>query len=221
MTIKTGNFTLKENLYVQPTPSGAFYAVSGPEQEPVRRMLFHLLRDDLTPQLTVADLQHWSGIQDETEALKMLYRVQELGWISGNDVPTKGPEGTIEEVLDKVLPDLADEGKVLLADNQGFYLSSHGYPREAAEELSALSADLGSLYERHESLLKDNLGSALQSWGLMDAAGNSQLGFWPLFFGEQRFVLALNGRPRFNQPAFRDMVWALARRYVSEEMFKK
>ncbi|MES9856399.1 MAG: hypothetical protein ABW166_07335 [Sedimenticola sp.] len=184
-------------------------------------MLFYLLRDDETPALNLANLQHWSGIDDEEEALQLLHRVQELGWVTGEEAPIKGPDGSIEEVLARVLPDLADEGKVLLADNQGFYLSSHGYPREAAEELSALSADLGSLYERHEGLLKYNLGQTLQSWGLMDAAGNSQLGFWPLFFGQQRFVLALNGRPRFNQPAFRDMVWALARRYVTEDMFKE
>ncbi|MEE9356956.1 hypothetical protein [Candidatus Vondammii sp. HM_W22] len=53
----------------------------------------------------------------------------------------------------------------------------------------------------------------------MDAAGNSQLGFWPLYFGEQRFVLALNGRPKFNQPAFRDMVWVLAQRYADPKLF--
>ncbi|MEJ1360911.1 MAG: hypothetical protein RPU34_03615 [Candidatus Sedimenticola sp. (ex Thyasira tokunagai)] len=216
-----GNYTLEDDLFVQPTPAGAFYAVSGPKQEPARRVLFHLMRDDETPALNLVNLQHWSGIDDEEEVLQLLYRIQELGWISGEETRIKGPEGSIEEVLARVLPDLADEGKVLLADNLGFYLSSHGYPHEAAEELSALSADLGSLYDRHEGLLKNNLGQSLQSWGLMDAAGNSQLGFWPLFFGGQRFVLALNGRPRFNQPAFRDMVWALARRYVTEDMFKE
>ncbi|MES9898807.1 MAG: hypothetical protein ABW148_07275 [Sedimenticola sp.] len=215
------NYTLEDDLFVQPTPAGAFYAVSGPKQEPARRVLFHLLRDDETPALNLVNLQHWSGIDDEEEVFQLLYRIQELGWISGEETPVKGPEGSIEEVLARVLPDLADEGKVLLADNLGFYLSSHGYPHEAAEELSALSADLGSLYDRHEGLLKNKLGQSLQSWGLMDAAGNSQLGFWPLFFGGQRFVLALNGRPRFNQPAFRDMVWALARRYVTEDMFKE
>ncbi len=42
------NYTLEDDLFVQPTPAGAFYAVSGPKQEPARRVLFHLLRDDET-----------------------------------------------------------------------------------------------------------------------------------------------------------------------------
>ena len=48
----------------------------------------------------------------------------------------------------------------------------------------------------------------------MDAAGNSQLGFWPLFIDTQRFALILQGVPRFNQPVFTELVWALSTRYA-------
>lgn len=215
----SNNFTLHKNLFIRPTPAGAFYAVSSSKRDLTRKLIFSLLRYEESPALTLSGLLRWSGSNTEEDALELLHRAQQLGWMAAGKAPEKHPRGTVEEALPKLLPHLSDAGKVLLADNHGFYLASHGYPHETAEELSALSADLASLYERHEGLLKNNLGQPLQAWGLMDAAGNSQLGFWPLYFGEQRFVLALNGRPKFNQPAFRDMVWILAQRYADPRLF--
>jgi hypothetical protein len=57
------------------------------------------------------------------------------------------------------------------------------------------------------------LGITSQSWAIVDAFGNSQIGFWPLFIGKNRFVLVISGVPHFNQPEMVDLVWALSVRY--------
>jgi hypothetical protein len=51
------------------------------------------------------------------------------------------------------------------------------------------------------------------AWALVDAAGNGQVGFWPLFIGEQRFVLVVSDFPYLNQQALTTLVWALSIRY--------
>ncbi|MCB1013508.1 MAG: hypothetical protein KDB10_00110, partial [Acidimicrobiales bacterium] len=51
------------------------------------------------------------------------------------------------------------------------------------------------------------------AWALVDGAGNSQVGFWPLHIGEERFVLSVVGIPRLHQQAFTDLIWVLMLRY--------
>ncbi len=120
-----------------------------------------------------------------------------------------------------MLAQVSIEGKALLADDQGLYLSASGIAHETAEALSAVSASLSSIYDRHHRLLVNNLGLREQAWTLSNAAGNSRLGFWPLYIGPQRFILVAQGRPTFNQPAFRDLVWVLAIRYSKQNNISK
>jgi hypothetical protein len=204
--------SLKSGLYLEPTPAGAYYASSSPGDEPARRLLLGVMSETDLPASDVSRLSLWSG-QPNNEALELVKRLQELRWLSGSDKPLSVPIGPLEEVLPGLLSQVSITGKALLADDQGFYLSTSGIPHEAAEALSAVSADLGSLYFRHQRLLAKNLGLNEQAWTLADAAGNSQLGFWPLYIGLQRFVLVIQGRPTLNQPAFRDLVWVLTLRY--------
>lgn len=211
---------LNHDLYVDVTSAGAYYAVSSGEPEMLRQLIFQLLQSDQSPQFSEQNIDIWSNNGNPEETIQMLYRLQELGWITGLHEPVATPTGAVDAVLPKLLPTLSEDRKILLADSEGFYVASFGYPHEAAEELSAVSADLAILYNRHKGLLQNNQRHSLQSWGLIDAAGNSQLGFWPLCFGKQRFVLVLSGRPCFNQPAFKDLVWSLARRYIDNDWSK-
>jgi hypothetical protein len=205
--------------FVEPTPAGAFYAVSANNDEPARGLLLGILSERSLPVLDSARLTLWSGLQ-KNESVELVHRLQELGWLSGQKNPLTAPDAPLEEVLPAMLEQVSIEGKALLADDQGFYLSSSGIPHETAEALSAVSANLGSIYERHQRLLVNNLGLRDQAWTLSNAAGNSQLGFWPLYIGSQRFVLVIQGRPTFNQPAFRDLVWVLAIRYSKQLRIK-
>jgi hypothetical protein len=206
------NLSLKSGLYLEPTPAGAYFASSSPSDEPARRLLLGVMSEKKLPASDISRLSLWSG-QPGNEALELVKRLQELGWLSGSDKSLSVPEGPLEEILPGLLSKVSIIGKALLADDQGFYLSTSGIPHEAAEALSAVSADLSSLYVRHQRLLAKNLGLKEQAWTLADAAGNSQLGFWPLYIGQLRFVLIIQGRPTLNQPAFRDLVWVLSLRY--------
>ncbi len=206
-------FHLIENLYIAPTSAGAYYGTSGPEQNPSRRMLLQLLSGDSSPELSIDALQEWTSQTNPDKALELLFHAQKIGWVEGYKERRESPRGTLEAILPELLPLLSGSGKALLADGQGFYISSHGFPHETAEELSALSADLASLHKRHRRLLTNNIRMDTSAWALVDAAGNSQIGFWPLYIAEQRFVLAIAGMPRLNQPALKTLIWALVKRY--------
>jgi hypothetical protein len=178
-----------------------------------------ILSERSSPMLDSTRLTRWSGLQQK-ESIALVRRLQELGWLSGQETSQKAPDGPLEDLLPDILEQVSVEGKALLADDQGFYLGSSGLAHETAEALSALSANLGSLYERHQRLLVNNLGLQDQAWTISNAAGNSQLGFWPLYIGPLRFVLVIQGRPTLNQPAFRDLVWILAIRYLKQFQIK-
>lgn len=208
-------YQLAENLYIAVTPAGAYYAVSDPDVNPSRQLLLALLNQEKTPKLSLEGLKAWIGSSDAGEVLEILFHTQQLDWIEGLESLREAPTGALEDIIPELLTPLSGSGKALLADGQGFYISSQGFAHETAEELSALSADIASLHERHLGLLGSNLGLTTNAWGLIDASGNSQVGFWPLFIGDQRFVLALGGVPHFNQPALTTLIWALNTRYGS------
>lgn len=206
-------YELLDELYLLPTPAGAYYAVSSRDPEPPRRFLRMLMNEASSQKIDRSTLSEWTGIEDEQAALQFLFRLQNLAWVEGFKEEQTNRSGALDAILPPLLEAVAGNGKAMLADAHGFYVASHGFPHEAAEELSALSADLASLHERHHGLLHGNLGVANRAWGLIDAAGNSQIGFWPIYAGTERFVLVVAGMPRFHQRAFTELIWGLYQRY--------
>jgi len=207
------SYQLSNNVYVTPTSAGAYFCVSGEGDLPSRKILHTLLKKPATLPLNIDELLSLAGLTNESDLLGLLYRMQTLGWIQGVDFQETAPEGELENILPELLGALSDLGKVLLADEQGFYLSSQGFPHETAEELSALSADIFSIYDRHQGLLKNNLSLETSAWAVVDASGNGQIGFWPLWIGGHRFVLIIKGVPLLNQSALMRLVWVLSIRY--------
>ena len=207
------NYTLDESLYLYPTPGGAFYTVSSRKEDKSRQFLSALMQNKETPSLNLENLQHYMQSDDADKCFDLLHHSQKLGWIQGMDSAMQFPQGKLDDILPGLLKNLSEQGKVLLADEQGFYLASQGFPHEVAEELSALSAEMATVYERRSGLLVNNLGIASSAWSIVDAAGNSKIGFWPIFIGEHRFVLVVSGVPHFNQTEFVSLCWALSIRY--------
>jgi len=209
------DFELDEALYINVTPAGAYHAVSSTTEEAARHTLLRLLTEPDSPAMSDDSLGHLTGAAAAGDARELLYRIQCAGWITGITEPQQAPTANMDDEMPVLLQALTENGKALLADDQGFYLASQGFPHEAAEELSALSADIASLNTRHHGLLQGNQRLHSSAWAIVDAAGDSQLGFWPLYIGENSFVLILMGVPMFNQNAFRDLVWSLCRRYLT------
>lgn len=207
------NLSLAEGLFLYPTPVGTYYAVASTEEDKSRKFLKRLLQQDETPVLNVETLMALMDLDNDEKALELLHHCQKLGWVQGVKDKIKSPEGSLEEILPQLLQNISETEKVLLADDQGFYLACNGFPHEVAEELSALSAEIATIHQRRSGVLMNNLGLSSHAWSIVDAFGNSQTGFWPVFIGKNRFVITISGIPHFNQPEFVTLIWALCKRY--------
>ncbi len=205
-------FELNQGLYINVTPRGAYFAVQDNADDSTRNILITLLSQEETPLLSTEIAEEITGIHGE-DALNFLHRMQTLGLISGQKESEAAPENSLENILPELLGSLSDSKKVLLAEHSGLYLGASGFPHEAAEELAAISASLSEVYQRHKSLLQGNLRFNQHAWGLIDAAGNSEVGFWPLYIGYNQFTLVIHGMPQLNRPGFKHLIWSLVKRY--------
>jgi hypothetical protein len=207
------SYKLEDGLYLYPTPAGAYYAIASDDTEKSRQFLCTLLEQQQTPLLNIANIKQLMQMDSEESCLELLYHCQRLGWVQGINQPLHFPQEPLEKLLPGLLAKLSQSDKALLADNQGFYLASNGFPHEVAEELSALSAEIAVVYNRRSGVLIKNLGLASNAWAVIDATGNSKIGFWPIMIGAQRFHLVVSGVPNFNQPEFVSLIWVLTVRY--------
>lgn len=203
-----------EKRYLLPTAAGAFSAVAADDPTPLRNFLLHVIAAKGRTPVNDEDLLAWSESSSVAEARAFLEELLLKGWLEALPEPVRIPEYSMDFALPKLLPALSHGGQVLLADGLGFVLFSHGFSPEGAEELAALSADLANLHARRGHFLRRNLGLTGGAWALINAAGHSQIGFWPLHVGEERLVLAIAGTPALNQPQLVDFVMLLHRRYV-------
>lgn len=203
----------QQAIYAEVTPAGVFYATSSLTSESSRSFLFNVLEFGFENQFSAKKACEWTGFSDTEEALRLVFRLQRLGFLRGTPEPIVLQEGRLEDILPPLLQSLSDQKKAMLADANGFYLAASGFTHESSEELAALSADFLSMQERHDLLLKNNLRLNSQAWAMVDPSGRSELGFWPLFLGGQRFVLTIGGTPRLQDQSFVTMVQALYHRY--------
>lgn len=210
---QTDRYELVGDLYVLPTPAGAYHAVSTPDDSRVRRLLLALLRHRSSPHVDVESLRQWLDTGDEQEALEILHRAQTLAWIEGyeelRDVPGLG----VGKELHQLLPRLSSVGQGMIVDWNGLSLASCGIDAETADTLAALSADLIGVQERHAERLTQSLGQAVHGWAAVDAYGSSRIGAWPLFVADKRMLLVLLGEPRLNDPSFLALAWVLINNY--------
>lgn len=208
-------YQLVQGLYLYPTPAGAYHAVSSREKDKSRQFLRNLLQLSETPDSSVDSIRQLSGVDNLEKSQELLFHCQKMGLVQGLSIQKQAPTGPLAELLPDWLGKISETNKVLMADHQGFNLASIGIVHEVAEELSALCAEIATVHERRSGLINHNLGIDSHAWAVVNAGGDSQLGFWPLFIGESRFVVAIFGIPHFNQPEFVDLVWAISLRYAA------
>ena len=167
-----------------------------------------------TPKLTEELIINLSGLDTE-ESLELLYQLQSLGLVQGLKQPLLVSNAALENILPEMLKELSGDMKSLLTDDQGFYMATYGFHHEAAEELAALAVELSKLQGRYSGLLKGNLNLQSAAFGLINTGGQSNIGFWPLTVGEQRFTLVLGGIPYLNKNVIVELIWVLVNRYHS------
>lgn len=205
-------YVLQDNLYLGVTPAGSYYAAQDSSDESGRRFLQRLLQVPESPLFSVQLASEYCEL-DESNSLEFIHWLQNAGLIYGTNKPEEAPQDRLENILPNLLRPLADSEKVAIAESQGLYLGTSGFPHEAAEELAAMSTELTKTYDLHKSLFSGNLRLKQRGWGLIDGTGSSEIGFWPLFIGDETFTLIAEGLPQFNQGAFRQLIWALSIRY--------
>ncbi len=206
-------YGLAEDLYVLPTPGGAYFAASSVEDSQMRRLLLALLKHRSSPKIDAGSLCEWLGTDDEQEALRVLYRAQTLGWVQGYDDPHEVSGLGVGKELHLLLPHLSSTGQGMIVDWNGLALASSGVVAGTADTLAALAADLIGVQERHAGRLAEYLGETSHGWAAVDAYGSSRIGAWPLYIGDKRILLVILGEPLFNQPHFLALIWLLINHY--------
>ncbi len=203
----------KNAQFVHLTPIGAYYATNSKQDSPLHRLLRYLLKLSSSPQLDKQALQQFRENADLESALTMVKLASKRQFISLSSEETKVSTVTLETGLPNLFRELSDDGKVLLADDQGFCLGQIGFDDSTSEQLAALSADIAIVQERHQSALTavSEFGNI---WGVISPVTKHQLSFWPIFIGDYRFVLVLGQKMSLNQPAFTQLIRLLSVRYA-------
>lgn len=207
------DYEIVAGQFLSVTSYGALQAVSKHEVSPMRRVLTRLLAKKVSTELTDIAVSELTGLADLDEGLAVMYQLQSTAMVQASGRPRSVPLDPLAMVLPELLAPLSTEGKVVLADELGMKLAATGFDSNTAANLAVLSADIAALHTRHEATLSSILNPDGGNWGVVDVAGASRLGIWPMFIGNQRFAITLTGRPRLNQPAFADLVWVLSTRY--------
>ncbi len=211
--IRPERYGIANDLYVLPTPGGAYFAVSSTEDSQLRRLLLALLKHQSSPKVDAESVCSWLKIDDEQAALEVLYRAQTLGWVQGYDERHDVSEVGVGKELDSLLPHLSSAGQAMIVDWNGLTLASTGLIASTADTLAALAADLIGVQERHAGRLGEYLGETSHGWAAVDAYGSSRIGAWPLYIGDKRILLVILGEPLFNHPRFLALIWLLINHY--------
>lgn len=203
--------------YIFPSAAGAYHVVCQFDNTPGSRLFTHLFKYTKSPRLTLQEIQSIIGINNENELLNQLNLMYSLGWIDTFNEPLELPQTTaLEIILPQMLESLSSTGHTLLADDHGFCLASSMFSDEDSEALAAMSVKFLTIYNRHHTEIQNNLPFPTQAWGMLDAAGHSYLGVWPIFLEYRKFNLLIKGLPKLNHDDFVTLIWLLYNRYVSQ-----
>lgn len=137
--------SLQSNLYPRITPAGAYYAVSSQAPSASRTLLYGLLRASTTETVSTEKLLAWADTNDINTALNLLYRLQRLEFLYGDEQPAGEEFNMTDEQLPELLEQLSSVGKALLADGNGLYFANAGFHHEAAEEVGVMASEVAAL----------------------------------------------------------------------------
>ena len=207
--------SLQSNLYPKVTPAGAYYAVSGDTPSASRTLLYGLLRAEPTEAISSEKILAWTDTSDINTALNLLYRLQRLEFLYGDENVGTDDIHLTDEQLPDVLAPLSNSGKALLADEKGLYFANVGFHHEVAEELGLLASKVAKMESDHQLLIRNNLHINNSGWGVCDPSGQSELTFFPLYIGATKLILVIGGMPDLNKEAFVTLVKVLYHRYGS------
>lgn len=163
----------------------------------------------------------WSAVRscsradtaDIDTALNLLYRLQKLEFLYGDENGHSDGINLSDEQLPLLMEQLSGSGKALLVDRNGLYLANANFHHESEEELGLLAAEVAQMEKKYRLLIRNNLYINNNAWGVCDPSGQSELTFFPLYIGSTKFILVIAGIPDLSKEAFVTLVRILYRRY--------
>jgi len=203
----------KPAQYLIPTPAGAYFLAQDSSDNWQKKVLKKLFS---SPKALALDNENLFEIFSTQNKENLEYKIEECKKahiIQVVDTQIQPPLGNFESNLNEVIRHFSNKEKALLSDSQGLCIANYGFPLEMLEEISVLSADIAIMHKRRAQNINKTLGLRSQAWSIVDASGNSCLGFWPINIDNEVFVLAIEGTPFFNQPEMVNLVWLLYLRY--------
>lgn len=213
--MSTGRVVLAPGLFITPTGSGALRVVTGTSDGPAETLIRFLLRSPDAITTDTRDLVSRSGLADTDTLIGAIADAQRHGWLEGRARPLPMPEGPLGVELPTLLAPLAQNGRAMLVDDQGFTLATTGFTPEAADELAILAAEVARLRQRRS--IEAASSAPIESWALTDSRGVPDISICPIQVGSQPFSLILGGFPRLHQQAFVTLAILLSRRYADDE----
>ncbi len=199
--------------YILPTPAGAYFLAQDNAENWQKDVLKKLFSNDKSLEVNSPNLQHVFNTSNSENLSYKIEQCKKQHLVQVVDTEITAPSGDFENLLNTIISKFSNKEKALLCDSQGLCIANNGFPIEMQEEISVLSADIAIMHKRRAQNINDKLGLNSQAWSIVDASGNSCLGFWPLNINNEVFVLVIEGVPFFNQPEMVNLIWVLYLRY--------
>lgn len=207
---------LNTNKFIFPSAAGTYHTVCQPDNTLGSKLFTRFFEYNKTPKLQLSELQDITGVSDTNDFIEQINFMVSLGWFDEFDEPIELPKTTaMEIILPQLLETLSSTGHALLADDHGFCLASALFSEEESESLAVMSVKFPMIYNRHQTEIENSLPFPSRAWGMLDAAGHSYLGVWPIFLEYKKFYLLIKGLPKLNHSSFVTLVWLLYNRYVN------
>jgi len=103
--------SLQSNLYPRITPAGAYYAVTNDTPSASRTLLYSLLRANPSEVISSEKILAWADTSDINTALNLLYRLQRLEFLYGDENISNEDIHLTDEQLPELLEQLSKDRK--------------------------------------------------------------------------------------------------------------
>jgi len=201
--------TAKQFIYL--TNAGVHFATDSAQQDDDRKVLLCLLKQPKTLKL----YQFLNLLKAESKILSLEHTIAlfNKGYLIAKDTPDELANLSIEESLPNILKELSDNQHCAIADQEGFLLAHSGFDLNQAEQAAILAVEIIGLQAKRQHNIQQASGER-SFISIIDHDGQSQLRFWPIYFNQQVFILAIKGSPQLENINFIHLAWLLGQRYL-------
>lgn len=198
--------------YISLSNAGAHFATQSNDDDPDRKVLQALMKCKTSPRL--ADFLSLIKAFSSKPSLQHTMSLFSQGYLKAEDEIQVISNKNLELCLPQALKELSDSQHCAIADKEGFLISHSGFVLEQAEQAALLAVEISGLQEKRLRNLQGLCDQNNSSISIIDNQGQSQLRFWPIYFNQQVFFLAIKGKPLLENASFNQLVWLLGQRYL-------